>query len=79
MRIPPTNCSKTELVKANEDLKGFTAKARATAPVVETYRQQALLMDQKGIQRQDLIRNVKAAEDKLHALRSEAGTSPHFR
>jgi hypothetical protein len=49
-------------VKANEDLTGFLAKARATAPVVETYRQQALMMDQKGIQRQDLIRNIKASE-----------------
>ncbi len=53
---------KEELVKANEDLKGYTAKASATAPVVETYRQQALMMDQKGIQRQDMIRNIKTAE-----------------
>ena len=60
---PTYELLKDELVKASEDLKGFTAKARATAPVVDTYRQQALLMDQKGIQRQDLIRNVKAAED----------------
>ena len=59
---PTYELLKQELVKANEDLKGFAAKARATAPVVDTYRQQALLMDQKGIQRQDLVRNVKAAE-----------------
>jgi uncharacterized protein involved in exopolysaccharide biosynthesis len=60
---PTYELLKEELVKANEDLMGFRAKARATAPVVDTYRQQALLMDQKGIQRQDLIRNIKAAED----------------
>jgi uncharacterized protein involved in exopolysaccharide biosynthesis len=59
---PTFELLKAEMVKANEDLTGYTAKAKATAPVVEAYRQQALLMDQKGIQRQDLIRNVKAAE-----------------
>jgi uncharacterized protein involved in exopolysaccharide biosynthesis len=59
---PTYDLLKAELVKANEDLTGYRARARATAPVVETYRQQALLMDQKGIQRQDLIRNIKAAE-----------------
>ena len=51
-----------ELVKSNADLNGFQAKARATAPVVNTYQQQALLIDQKGIQRQDLLRNIKDAE-----------------
>jgi uncharacterized protein involved in exopolysaccharide biosynthesis len=60
---PTYDLLKAELVKANEDLTGFRAKARATAPVVETYRQQALLMDQKGIRRQDLTRNIKAAEE----------------
>jgi uncharacterized protein involved in exopolysaccharide biosynthesis len=59
---PTYELLKEELVRANEDLKGLTAKARATAPVVDTYRQQALLMDQKAIQRQDLIRNIKGAE-----------------
>ena len=59
---PTYELLKAELVKANEDLTGYEAKARATAPVVETYRQQARLMDQKGIERQDLIRNIKAAE-----------------
>lgn len=51
-----------ELVKANTDLTGYAARARATAPVVEAYKQQALMIDQKGIQRQDLLRNIKAAE-----------------
>jgi uncharacterized protein involved in exopolysaccharide biosynthesis len=32
---PTYELLKEELVKANEDLKGFTAKARATAPVVD--------------------------------------------
>ena len=30
--------------------------------MIDTYRQQALQMDQKGIERQDLIRNIKASE-----------------
>jgi uncharacterized protein involved in exopolysaccharide biosynthesis len=51
-----------ELVKANADLTGFQARARATAPVVDAYQQQALLIDQKGIQRQDLLRNIRDAE-----------------
>lgn len=53
----------SELVKADTDLSGYAAKARAMAPIVETYKQQALMIDQKGIQRQDLLRNIKAAED----------------
>jgi uncharacterized protein involved in exopolysaccharide biosynthesis len=60
---PTYELLKSEMVKANEDLTGYAAKARATAPVVEAYRQQALLVDQKGIQRQDMIRNIKTAED----------------
>lgn len=52
----------SELVKANADLTGYQAKARATAPVVDAYQQQALTIDQKGIQREDLLRNIKDAE-----------------
>jgi uncharacterized protein involved in exopolysaccharide biosynthesis len=51
-----------ELVKANADLTGYAAKARATAPVVDAYQRQALLIDEKGIQREDLLRNIKDAE-----------------
>lgn len=51
-----------ELVKANADLAGYRAKARATAPVVDAYQQQALMIDQKGIRRTDLLRNIKEAE-----------------
>ena len=51
-----------EMVKATTALKGYAAKARATAPIVDTYKQQALTIDQKGIQRDDLIRNIKSAE-----------------
>lgn len=51
-----------ELVKANADLNGYRAKARATVPVVDAYQQQALMIDQKGIQRDDLLRNIKDAE-----------------
>jgi len=51
-----------ELVKANADLNGYQARARATAPVITAYQQQALMIDQKGIQRADLLRNIKDAE-----------------
>ena len=51
-----------ELVKANADLNGYQARAHAMAPVVNTYQRQALLIDQKGIQRQDLLRNIRDAE-----------------
>ncbi len=51
-----------ELVKAKADRTGYAAKARAMAPVVDAYQQQALLIDQKGIQRQDLLRNIRDAE-----------------
>ncbi len=53
----------SELVKANADLSGYAAKVRATQPIIDAYKQQALLIDQKGIQRQDLLRNIKTAED----------------
>lgn len=59
---PTYELLKEELVKANENLAGYRAKEQATAPLAATYRQQALLVDRKGIERQDLIRNVKAAE-----------------
>jgi uncharacterized protein involved in exopolysaccharide biosynthesis len=52
-----------ELVKANADLTAYAAKAHATAPVVDAYKQQALLIDEKGIQRGDLMRNIKDAEE----------------
>jgi len=50
------------LVNANTDLTSYAAKVRATAPIVDAYKEQALLLDQKGLQRQDLLRNLKAAE-----------------
>ena len=51
-----------ELVKANADLTGYAAKQRAIAPIVDAYNHQALLIDQKGIQRQDIMRNIRDAE-----------------
>jgi uncharacterized protein involved in exopolysaccharide biosynthesis len=53
----------SELVKANADLSGYNAKLRATEPIIDAYKQQALLIDQKAIQRTDLLRNIKTAED----------------
>ncbi len=53
----------SELVKANADLSGYNGKLRATEPIIDAYKQQALLIDQKAIQRNDLMRNIKTAED----------------
>ena len=53
----------SNLVTATTDKIGYAAKIQAMQPMVSTYKQQALLIDQKGIQRQDLLRNIKAAEE----------------
>jgi uncharacterized protein involved in exopolysaccharide biosynthesis len=51
-----------ELAKAKADLASFQAQAAATANSVRAYRNDALLLDQKEIVQQDLIRAAKANE-----------------
>ena len=51
-----------ELAKAKAERASLHAKANATAPVVSTYSKEALLLDQKNLQRGDLLREVKTAE-----------------
>jgi len=51
-----------ELAKARGDLASYQAQAAATTRIVRDYRSSALLLDQKDIEQQDLIRTVKADE-----------------
>lgn len=52
----------SELAKNKAELAALHAQVAATAPIVSSYSKEALLIDQKGIQRQDLIRDVSTAE-----------------
>jgi uncharacterized protein involved in exopolysaccharide biosynthesis len=51
-----------ELAKARADLASYKAQAAATAQTVREYHNIALLLDQKDIEEQDLIRAAKADE-----------------
>ncbi|HXH50629.1 MAG TPA: Wzz/FepE/Etk N-terminal domain-containing protein [Terriglobia bacterium] len=52
----------SDLAQAKAKLAALRAQATAMAPVVHTYSRQAILLDQKQIKQQDLLRNVKTAE-----------------
>jgi len=51
-----------ELAKARADLATYQAQAVATTKIVRDYRGTALLLNQKEIEQQDLIRTAKADE-----------------
>ena len=51
-----------DLAKARADLASYQAQAAATAKIVRDYRSSALLLDQKDIEHQDLIRTAKVEE-----------------
>jgi uncharacterized protein involved in exopolysaccharide biosynthesis len=51
-----------ELARARADLASYQAQATATAQIVRDYRSNALLLNQKDIEQQDLVRTVKAGE-----------------
>jgi uncharacterized protein involved in exopolysaccharide biosynthesis len=53
----------SDLAQAKAKLAGLRAQASAMAPVVHTYSRQAILLDQKQIKQQDLLRNIKTAEE----------------
>ena len=59
---PTHELLQSELAKQKAELASLHAKTAATAPIVATYTKQALLLDQKDIQRQDLMRAVKTSE-----------------
>lgn len=52
----------SQLAQARAKLAALRAQATAMAPVVKTYSRQAVLLDQKQIKQQDLLRNIKTAE-----------------
>lgn len=52
----------SELAQARAKLAALRAQASAMVPVVHTYSRQAVLLDQKQIKQQDLVRNIKTAE-----------------
>lgn len=52
----------SNLAEAKSKLAALRAQAAAMAPVVHTYSHQAVLLDQKQIKQQDLLRNIKTAE-----------------
>lgn len=53
----------SDLAQAKSKLAALRAQAAAMVPVVKTYSQQAILLDQKQIKQQDLLRNIKTAEE----------------
>jgi uncharacterized protein involved in exopolysaccharide biosynthesis len=62
----------TEMVKAKADLAGLQARAEATARSAEMYRENARSLESKEIAQSDLLRTVKAEEERyLLYLRKE--------
>jgi uncharacterized protein involved in exopolysaccharide biosynthesis len=62
-RDPAHEWIREELEKANADLAGLQARAKATAMAVRSYQENARSLQQKEIVQDDLIRTVKAAEE----------------
>ena len=53
----------SELVKDKADLRGYQAKAAATANIVRENLANVLHLDEQQVAQQDLLRNVKSAEE----------------
>ena len=71
-RDPTYEWVREELAKANTDLAGLRARAKATALSVQAYQQNARSLEQKEVVQNDLIRTVKATEENyLLYLRKE--------
>lgn len=62
-RVPAQDWMATELAKAEADHAQFDAQAAATARVVRRYEDIAQKLDEKSTMQDDLVRDVKAAED----------------
>jgi uncharacterized protein involved in exopolysaccharide biosynthesis len=69
----PTNLMLSgDLAKARADLAGLQARAEATARTVQMYRENARSLESKEITQNDLLRTVKAEEERyLLYLRKE--------
>jgi uncharacterized protein involved in exopolysaccharide biosynthesis len=62
-RPPVQDWIATELARAETDRAALDAQAIATSRVVRHYQQAAHELDEKGAAQDDLVRNVKTAED----------------
>ncbi len=62
-RDPTYEWLNAELAKARTDLSSLRARAAATANIVRDYREKARRLDINGMVEQDLIRDVRAAEE----------------
>ncbi len=64
---------KAELLKSQVELTSLKARAAANGPVVNSYKEDAKRLGDRAIQQEELLRNVKAAEDKylLYANKRE--------
>lgn len=65
--------AKSELLKAQVELNDLTARSNATAGVLARYRETARNLNDRAIQQQDLLQNLKTAEDEyvLYANKRE--------
>ena len=65
--------AKSELLKAQVELNDLTARSNATASVLTQYRESARNLNDRAIQQQDLLQNLKTAEDEyvLYANKRE--------
>ncbi|MBZ5693758.1 MAG: hypothetical protein LAN36_00205 [Acidobacteriia bacterium] len=62
-RVPAQDWMATELAKAEADQAQLAAQATATARIVHHYEEVANQLNRKGAIQDDLVRNVKTAED----------------
>ena len=62
-RDPTYETVREELAKAKAELAGLQARAEATALIVNSYGENYRSLEAKEIARNDLVRNVKSAED----------------
>lgn len=62
-RIPAQDWMATEMAKADADSAQLQEHAAATARVVRDYQDMAQQMDRKNVQQDDLLRDVRTADD----------------
>jgi len=62
-RVPARDWMTTELAKAEADRAQFEGQAAATGRAVQHYQEAAEQLNRKGSVQEDLVRDVKAAED----------------
>lgn len=60
---PTYSWLRTELARSQADYSALQAREAATAAIVDRYQKQAQVLEQKGIEHQDLVREAKTDED----------------